>query len=413
MQGASETIGDRDRVPRLAPGWQERGAGLSPAEGFLLSRIDGSTSWRVLREIAGLPPEEVDRCLERWLAEGLVVMESGRGRNGRAAPRKDAEVDPSLQIPVEIQEQVLAFEQELDAPYHQLLGVGRDADERAIKRAYFDLSKRFHPDRYFGREIGGFAGRLDRIFKKIVIAYELLMDPATRSEIERSMASAPPAARRERPPPPDPSAPPRKPSRREMLERLRRQFRIPEKVLTERRFKARQFHEAARVSRHQQRWNEAASSIRLAIAFDPWTDEYKEDFAEIQAEVNQLRAARLVEEASGALDSRAAAQALRLLEEAMGYRPGDADVHARAAHVACEVPDYERAREYAERACELAPDVAGHHLLRARALRASGLREKAKAALEEAGRLEPGNEEVKEELRRLRRAPARARGGKP
>ena len=48
-----------------------------------------------------------------------------------------------------------------------------------------------------------------------------------------------------------------------MLERMRRQFRIPEKILTERRFKAKQFCEAARVAQHQGRWNEAASCIRL------------------------------------------------------------------------------------------------------------------------------------------------------
>ena len=66
MQGASDTTVDEDGVPRLAPGWEARGAGLSPAEGFLLSRIDGSTSWRVLRQIAGVSPEEVDRIV--WAA---------------------------------------------------------------------------------------------------------------------------------------------------------------------------------------------------------------------------------------------------------------------------------------------------------------------------------------------------------
>lgn len=416
MQGASDTSVDRDRVPRLVTGWQERSARLSPAEGFLLSRIDGTTSWRLLREIAGLPPEEVDRCIERWLAEGLVEMEGGRACNRRksaaAASRAPAGVDSALDLPLEFQEKVLAFEARLDRPYHEILGVPRDADERSIKRAYFDLSKLYHPDRYFRREIGPFAKRLDRIFKKVVIAYELLMDPATRSEAERSLASAPPANVKQAPAP-DPSAPPRQPSRLDMLARLRRQFRIPERVLTERRFKARQFHEAARVARHQRRWKEAASSIRLAIAFDPWTDLYKDDFAEIQAEVNQIRAAELLAEASGANDPRSASQALRLLEEAMGYRPCDAEIQLRAAQLACELEDYERALEYAEGACELGPEVAAHHLVRARALRGQGLRRKATEALEEAGRLEPGNEEVKQELRRLRRPPARARGGKP
>ncbi len=36
---------------------------LSAAEGFLLSRIDGLTPWRFLRQIGGLPVEQVDACL--------------------------------------------------------------------------------------------------------------------------------------------------------------------------------------------------------------------------------------------------------------------------------------------------------------------------------------------------------------
>ena len=429
MQGGSGKAGQEDKVPRLAPGWETRGGGLSPEEGFLLSRIDGATSWHVLRQIAGLPPEQVDRCLERWLKEGLVELEAGRSANGQssalggpttrvpAAPVDSGQVDPSLEIDVEVQEKVLAFEATLERSYYEILGVARDADDRAIKRAYFQLSKIFHPDRYFGREVGDFAPRLDRVFKKVALAYELLMDPTTRAEIERTMPAPPPPEPEPEPTPAEPPAagatpPPRKPTRREMLDRLRRQFRIPEKILTERRFKAKQFAEAAKVSGYQRKWKDAAASIRLAIAFDPWNDDYKETFAGIQVEVNQLRAAELQERANGAMDARAANEALRLYEEAMGYRPVDATIHAKAAEVACEVESFERALEYAERACELAPEVPAHQLVLARALRGQGLRTKALKVLEEARERYPGSTEILEELKRYRQRPGAASGGK-
>ena len=38
-----------DRVPQLTPGWEDKTAALSPEEGFLLSRIDGVTPWRLIR----------------------------------------------------------------------------------------------------------------------------------------------------------------------------------------------------------------------------------------------------------------------------------------------------------------------------------------------------------------------------
>ena len=63
---------------------------------------------------------------------------------------------------------------ELD--YYQILHLEPDARQSDVKRAYFVLSKEFHPDRYFRREIGGFQSRLVRVFKKIVEAYELVDD---------------------------------------------------------------------------------------------------------------------------------------------------------------------------------------------------------------------------------------------
>jgi curved DNA-binding protein CbpA len=423
MHGAVETRSDEERVPRLVPGWEQQGGQLSPEEGFLLSRIDGHTSWEMLRRIGGIAPERVDRCLERWLAEGLVEIEGRRSiRRGEERPPpsprtviSDAKaqpggLDPSLEIPVELQQRILDFEENLERPYHEILGVGRDADERAIKRAYFKLSKDFHPDRYFGREIGTFAPRLDRIFKKVALAYELLMDPTTRAEIEHAMPPEPsePVTQES----PSAAPPPSKLGKREMLERLRRQCRIPEKIFVERRFKAKQFCDAARVAQHKGSWNEAASCIRLAIAFDPWTGEYKEAFAEVMAEVNQLRAAELFEEAKGAWDGRSGREALRLFEEAIHYRPSDPETHDRAAQVALEIENLESAREYAERACELAPEVAAYHLTRGRVLRRQGLRARARGALETASKLDPDDSRAREELRQLRKQPGPRSGGK-
>jgi len=72
--GAEGEREDRSaEVLRLAPGCDPAGLRLSPAEGFLLSRIDGRTSWRMLRAVGGLSQPEVDRCLARWLDEGVLV----------------------------------------------------------------------------------------------------------------------------------------------------------------------------------------------------------------------------------------------------------------------------------------------------------------------------------------------------
>ncbi len=405
METAQEMRDADPRVPRLAAGWERRGPSLSPREGFLLSRIDGHTSWTLLREIGGLPSDEVDRCLERWLVEGLLEVVEPAARPAAAArtgPRQGP-LDPSLDLPLERQREILELEARLDRPYHELLGVGLDADDKVIKRAYFALSKRFHPDRYFRQRIGAFEKRLERIFEKLVEAYELLSDPSTRAELERSLAEA-------RPRPAAAAAAP--PSGRQHLERLRRMFRIPEEIRAERSFKARQFFESYRVAAAQGRWLEAAASTRLAIAFDPGEPAYRQAFCEVQARVQELRAAELLERAGGFMDARDQQEALRLCEEVIAYRPGNAEMNRRAAGLALELGEFEKAREYAAAACEVEPEVALHHLLLCRALRRAGLPDRARQALAAAERLDPKDAEVVKERRTLQRTTSRARGAR-
>jgi cytochrome c-type biogenesis protein CcmH/NrfG len=92
-----------------------------------------------------------------------------------------------------------------------------------------------------------------------------------------------------------------------------------------------------------------------------------------------------------------------LLEEVLIHRPADPDVNHRAARLALDIHELERATEYAEAACELRPESAENCITLARVLRADGRREKAKTVLTEAARIDPKNEEVQAELQKLRR----------
>ena len=165
------------------------------------------------------------------------------------------------------------------------------------------------------------------------------------------------------------------------------------------------------VAAKRERWLEAAPSLRLAIAFDPWNDEYRIRFSDILSRSYEQKAAKLLGSDDDAVDPTDRGEALRLLEEVLIHRPADSRVNHQAAKLALDIRELERATEYAEAACELCPESVEMQLTLARVFCADGLREKAKSILTEAARLDPENEEVQAEIQKLRRPRRSAKGG--
>jgi curved DNA-binding protein CbpA len=397
---------EEESVLRLAPGCDPAALALTPAEGFLLSRIDGRTSLGVLRTIGALAPAEIDRCLERWIKSGVlerVRKEAGpepRAAAPPAAPPPAAAPSPALALPaedasldlgIEVQRELLEFAGRLQRPYHEILGVARDADERAIKRAYFALSKRLHPDRYFRRQIGAFAPLVEICFRKLLEAYELLSDPQTRAEVQALQQ-----------PTPD-----RSPSRRSSLEARRRlRERVgalagAKRASEDRKRKAKSFFEAGMAAFANERWLEAAGSVRLAIAFDPGSEVFRERFAEVQRRAHEERARALQKQAEAALELRDLPQALRLFEEAVHYRPADPELAMRGAKVAQVLGELRKAKELAAHAVELAPENGTYRRTLGLVYRDAGLGANARRELEAALRCDPNDAEAKAALRGL------------
>ncbi len=431
------------QVLALAPGCEPTSLSLQPAEGYVLSRIDGHTSWGTLRQMGALQPQDIDRLVERWLKEGVLVIasaaralraqpdakqESRRPASERSsAPPKSPdkpsapaaaapalpELDASLDLDAELQCEILAFARGLGRRYHEILGVAADADVRAIKKAYFALSKKLHPDRYFRRNTGAFGQLIESCFKRLLEAYELLSDPNTRKEVQASevaTAAAPPAA------PAAPSAPAgpsvdgaaASSARQSSLDARRR---LRERVSSlaghmrqrdDRRRKAKSFFENGMTAFQGERWLEAAGSVRLAIAFDPENAAYRETFPDVQRKAHGERAKHLVKQAEAALELRDYATALEAFEEALHFRPSDGELAFRAAKLALQTTgDLKRAKELAAQAVDVAPENGAYHRLLGTIFKAAGLKANAKRELEAALRIDSQDKEARSELRSL------------
>jgi curved DNA-binding protein CbpA len=72
------------------------------------------------------------------------------------------------------------------ADYYAVLGVPRDADEAAIRRAYYGRATQLHPDRLVGAPEPG-RSQATSIFKRVAEAYQTLGDPELRRIYDRTL----------------------------------------------------------------------------------------------------------------------------------------------------------------------------------------------------------------------------------
>ena len=63
--------------------------------------------------------------------------------------------------------------------YYEVLGVDRNADAAAIKKAYRKLAKKYHPDTNAGNQ------QAEQMFKEVTEAYEVLSDPEKKKLYDR------------------------------------------------------------------------------------------------------------------------------------------------------------------------------------------------------------------------------------
>ena len=63
--------------------------------------------------------------------------------------------------------------------YYEVLGVGRDADEATLKKAYRQIAKKYHPDMNPGD------AEAEKKFKEASEAYAVLSDPDKRRQYDQ------------------------------------------------------------------------------------------------------------------------------------------------------------------------------------------------------------------------------------
>lgn len=207
-------IGSTQQRLRVAPGFDPLKAAVGPDEYFVLSRIDGQQTLRDILLAIGLPVDRGVAIVTRLRSIGALLLPGEtappappppppvaarpapieRARRPSAGAPVPAPVAPShdLSLPQPTADELAALAEacELSDPErrlilaiarllerndpHALLGVPRGSEPRDLRRAYFQLSKEIHPDRYYGKQLGSFAPRMSVVFEAVSRAYARL-----------------------------------------------------------------------------------------------------------------------------------------------------------------------------------------------------------------------------------------------
>lgn len=297
------------------------------------------------------------------------------------------------------QQEILALEAKISSSNHfEVLGVDAGASTDEVRTAFRELSRKFHPDRYYGKNLGPFRQRLDRIFQRLVEANQTLSDPDRRMAWLAANPFIRAAVRRadalsHTPVPRTETQAARDDERRARLARhpyLARATRHQDAI--------------KRVREHmaKKEFSQAFSVVNTASQADPENQELKALLVEARRLADIARSSDSYQHGVEALNRGDDDLALAAFRTAVSANSNNhAAAHRAAMLFEKRGADPREATSYAQKAVDAAPESPEYRMLLARLLAASGMKALAKKHFDEAARLAPDHPEVKKHGKKL------------
>ena len=164
---------------------------LTAEEKEILEKFNGQDSAGDILKTLTMPPDQFWKSLYLFHCLGVVDI----GGESRAPARPEPEAPPRAQaaprkdVPQVIAE-VLTFRDTLPAmTLYQILDVPKTATDEDIKKAYFLMARKFHPDRFDRKVAADFKSQIDEVFDGITNAYRVLSNKESRRVYDAKAAS--------------------------------------------------------------------------------------------------------------------------------------------------------------------------------------------------------------------------------
>jgi curved DNA-binding protein CbpA len=342
---------------------------LTAEEGYLLSRIMGQKlTVHDALAASGLPDEKSRTLLSGLLKKGAVIADVKKAD----APAKDdpyegmkfseAALNEPCDLSVEQKKGILFMAAKIDEwTYYRSLGLKRTASAGEIKKAYFRVSKAFHPDAFFRKELGSYKKRIADIYEHLRFVYEVLSNPERKDaydETIQDVLTEEEQATLEKIASERKQAEDRKMATEERDKRYaerRRERRLKKNPMMGRKNKATEYIEMAEKALKDKKVSRAADYYRLAMSFAPRDQALREKAEPVMKEAAKAKAEQQLKKAAMLISYTEYEKAQKLLVEIAGLASDTVKILERCADLAFKITDERNAVRWAREASELDP----------------------------------------------------------
>jgi curved DNA-binding protein CbpA len=307
-----------------------------------------------------------------------------------------------VDIPMERQQEILALEAKLQANHFEVLGVTPGATSEQVRDAFHALSRKFHPDRYHGRQLGSFRGKIDTIFKRLVEANNVLTDPDRRQKylddnpfVRAAIRAATGTNPAFQPAPAEPK------TAEEGARDAERRARLARHPYLAKVTKIQEHLSKAKAHIARNEFSHAFSLLNLATQIDSQNVEVKTLLADVRKKNEVQRSETDYKRALDLLGQGNEALALQALRAAVNASASNHEAAFRLATLLEKTGgDIKEISSFAQKAVEAAPNRVEYRVLLGRMLEAAGMKALAKKHFEEAVRLGPEHPDVKKHVKK-------------
>ncbi|MFL5413276.1 MAG: DnaJ domain-containing protein [Myxococcales bacterium] len=255
-----------------------------------------------------------------------------------------------IDLPQDLREELADFaSRSRGRSHYEVLGVGPDSDAASIRRAYLERSRRYHPDAWYGKNLGEYAPLLSKAFQRLSTAYQVLSDADLRAQYDKKTAAKLSAVER--------AASERRQLSREEEERREREGR--ERLLRSKGFAriaaARKLYQDSLALAETGERARAIATLQAARELDPRRPEIAQTLIELEQEAQKARSRFALQNGHEHEDKGEMQAAMTAYAQAFQIDPHSYEGAIGAARCAFAAGEVQKASSFAAKATDVAP----------------------------------------------------------